>query len=185
VDAAACLAASKEFGQEELLCTVAHELAHGCNVFHHGGRSYLASCVRTGREAAPDYDKQEYHVSYQGDENSGDHDCIMRYEGSDLSQAPPNDTSAHPLSWLEAKTMQIGKKTVILCPNPESLRVPWIEGAFYPPDPGVDLPDKEKPGTKFCTTQDGVPYPKAGNATLGKCQQQFCINDNQECKFKP
>jgi hypothetical protein len=184
VDAAACLAT--KWGQEELLSTVAHELAHGCNVFHHGGQSYLASCVRTGGEAAPGYDKAVYGVSYQGDENSGDHDCIMRYEGTDLSQVPPNDPSApHPLSWLKAKTMQIGKKTVVLCPNPESLRVPWIEGAFYPPDPGVDLPNKEKPGTKFCTTPDGVPHPKAGNATLGKCQQQFCINDSQGCKFKP
>jgi hypothetical protein len=139
-------------------------------------------------KAAPGYDKQEYHVSYQGDENSGDHDCIMRYEGSDLSQVPLDDPSAdHPLSWLKAKTMQSGKKTVILCPPAESLRVTWIEGAFYPPDPGVDPLNKEKPGTKFCTTQNGVPYPKAGNATapLGKCQQQFCINDNQGCKFPP
>lgn len=192
VDAAACLAASKKWGGEELLSTVAHELAHGCNVFHHGGRSYQASCVRTNGEAAPGYDKQVYGVSYQGDENSGDHDCIMRYEGTDLSQAPPNDPSAHPLSWLKARTMQIGKKTVILCPTPASLRVPWIEGTFYPPDPGVDLSDKEdqlkeEPGTTFCTTQAGMPYPKAGNADprVGKCQQQFCINDNQGCKFNP
>lgn len=184
VDAAACLAS--KWGPEELLSTVAHELAHGCNVFHHGNPSYFASCIRTAGEAAPGYDTAVDSVSYQGDANSGDHNCIMRYEGAILSQVPPNDPGAlHNLSWLKLTIRKIGKKWVILCPPPDSERDDWIEGTLYSTDSDNEVP--EEPGTTFCTTQDGVPYPKAGNADppLGKCQQQFCINDNQGCKFKP
>lgn len=178
VDRAQCL--KTKWGQAKLMSTVAHELAHACNVWHHGLSGYTAACVRLQGQRGPDYGKEVYEVSIQGDVISGDHDCIMRYTyGADLSQVPNGQEQGQPLSWVEAKTAKFGKGRIILCPSPDNAKANWRWGDTYTRNPQQDLP--EKPGTTFCATKAGVPFPKAGDASWGNCKKQFCVNDVTGC----
>jgi hypothetical protein len=158
VDKARCLSVNAQ----ELNCTIAHELAHACNVWHHGGGDYKIS---RWRELKPDgtwsdvlgyVDGSTRGVAAQGGQESGVEACIMRYDSQRLYE-----TAKGPIQWEKAGSLQ--------------------RGADYPP--------MEPAGTIFCDDKEGTgvnaPYrpggPKAGNASKGKCRRQFCVNDSKPC----
>jgi hypothetical protein len=159
VDKTRCLSVNAQ----ELNCTIAHELAHACNVFHHGDGDYEISYWK---ELQPDgtwgdllhyIDGSPRGVAAQGGQESGVEECIMRYDGNGLYE-----TAAGPMQWVKAGSLQ--------------------RGAKYPP--------MEPAGTIFCDDYRGTgvndPHrpggPKAGNALRGKCRTQFCVNDSKPCK---
>ena len=62
-------------GQAFLDNTVAHELSHGCNVYHHGSGNYHVSEI-----GGPDgKDTGRFSVARRGGQHSGAMDCFMRY----------------------------------------------------------------------------------------------------------
>jgi len=166
VDAAACLGLGKDVGPAELVSTVAHELAHGCNVWHHGGGDYpiLAGCMQFLGERLPqDQWATLKSVSVRGGQNSGDPMCIMKYEGSDLTEAADaKEEAASSFSWKKSGSIRNG---LLVCSGP----------TFH----GEKYGALEPPGNEFCDTPVGRPFPKAGDATPGKgdCQHQFDVND--------
>ena len=149
---------------------VAHELAHCCNVPHHGP-SYTNHVLWTGETIdgvltwqengsaiidvfsdpaierilpANDSDHRVLIVGHKGNLGSGDEDCIMRY---------PN----HAHAWVGSETTRF-----------------LIER------------DDEKIGTTYCNSKQGTgvngveagkPWPRFGNATVGECKKHFCVND--------
>jgi hypothetical protein len=159
IDRTTCLRRSFQ----ELQCTIAHELAHGCNAWHHGSGNYRIS---RWRELQPNGAWSRWWfdtlgVAAQGGQESGVEECIMRYDGTNLYE-----TATGPLQWEK--------------PDGSLQR-----GAEYPP---VELP-----GTIFCNDKKGTGVndpdrpqslggPKAGNASKGKCRTQFCVNDSKPCK---
>lgn len=164
VDLVACL----KSGLERLRQVIAHELAHGTNVWHHGDTDYLATGVETlnsdGTWSLPMIlpGDSMWSIAAPGGKYSGVENCIMRYTGAHFYETPGG-----PFRW---RRMDAGGATK-------------VRGDWYPPS--------EKPGTIFCdqtegtgvndprggTLPDGRKLPKAGNATKGKCKQQFCVND--------
>jgi hypothetical protein len=154
IDVARCL----EYGQEQLDHTIAHELAHGCNVWHHGDDDYEIS---RWRELQPDgtwgawlhyADGSTLGVAAQGGQESGVEECIMRYRGRDLFEK----LEGGDIQW------QLGRDL--------------IRGAKYPPI--------EPPGTIFCDQDEGTGVnrpggPKLSYASKGKCRKQFCVNDTK------
>jgi hypothetical protein len=177
VDAAECL--STKWGQAELLTTVAHELAHGCNVSHHGGGDYTGACFSyNGSPPLPDGYGE---ISVKGGVNSGEKDCIMRYEGTPFTQSSSAaDLLLSTLSWHifdpTAKKQDFARQC-----NGITLR-----GAYWSTtneQTSQDVP--EAPGKSFCTSATGRLFPKPGDATQGDCQHKFCINDNATCSFAP
>lgn len=156
VDVASCLS----FNRQELDCTIAHELAHACNVLHHGESNYN---IFRWRELKADgtwddwvkySDDSSCEVAAQGGQESGVEQCIMRYDGSNLYE-----TATGPIQWKKGSALQ--------------------RGAEYPP--------MELAGTIFCTQVEGTGVntpdrpggPKAGNASKGECRTQFCVNDTK------
>jgi hypothetical protein len=164
VDKAACLNSSMEWGEAELESTTAHELAHGCNVKHHGRGNYLilGVCVSyLDNPLPPEQQTQLYEVSAPGGQNSGDENCIMRYEGSKFTQAAdPAEEANSPYSWKLRGSILNG---LVMCGGKS------LQGDKY----GKLAP----PGTLFCNTDAGPPFPRGGKAGEGKCQQQFDVND--------
>ena len=154
IDVAACLAR----GHGELQSTIAHELAHGCNVRHHGSGNYK---VKEVEFLMPDGTWSEYTskeplgVAAQGGQESGVEQCIMRYEGEAFYENP--------------------KGTVRWKKSNGALQQGELYGSF------------ENPGTIFCEKPDGTGVndskrpggSKAGNASVGICKKQFCVNDNK------
>ncbi len=156
IDVATCLSASVQ----RLSWTIAHELAHACNVWHHGDIDYNIS---KWRELQPDGtwgvwleypDGSTLGVAAPGGQESGVEECIMRYTGTSRYES-----AAGPLQWQKDGAL--------------------IRGAKYPP--------YEPPGTIFCDQVEGtgVNAPrwgggaKVGNASRGKCKSQFCVNDTK------
>jgi hypothetical protein len=154
INVASCL----ETSAHELKTTIAHELAHGCNVSHHGTGDYN---IEVYDHLMPDgmwykfTPKNEWHVSVQGGQESGVEECIMRYESANLRETP---TGTYRF-WPAPDRVKLGE-----------LYTPW-----------------EEPGTIFCETQGGTGVnderrpggSKAGDATKGNCRGQFCVNDNK------
>jgi hypothetical protein len=151
----------EEGGQQELDNTIAHELAHGCNVWHHGGKDYKIS---RWRELQPNgtwgawlhyTDGSTRGVAAQGGQESGVEECIMRYEGKDLHET----VEGGDIEWKTGVMLTLGAK--------------------YPPF--------EPPGAIFCDQVEGTGVnapgrpggPKAGNASKGICKKQFCVNDTK------
>jgi hypothetical protein len=145
---------------QRLSWTIAHELAHGCNVWHHGRSDYEIS---QWRELQPDgtwgawlesTDSSTAGVAAPGGQESGVEECIMRYTGNALYE-----TAAGPIQWQKDGAL--------------------VRGAEYGPD--------EPAGTIFCDQVEGtgVNAPrwsggaKVGNASRGKCKSQFCVNDTK------
>jgi hypothetical protein len=154
IDVAKCM---KE-GADELKNTIAHELAHGCSVFHHGDVDYN---VDVYDHLMPDgiwrkfTTKGFWSVSVQGGQESGVEECLMRYESAYFRETP---TGTYRF-WNLDGTEKLGE--------------------LYAPG--------ETPGTIFCETQGGTGVnderrpggSKAGDATKGNCRGQFCVNDNK------
>lgn len=141
------------FGQAFLDWAIAHELAHGCNVWHHGQSNYEVLAVGLtplpdgsgGQPLAP----EEALVAAIGGQHSGAMTCIMRY----ISEAKYYESDGGPYFWRDPN----GKiKT----------------GQVY---------DVDSPGTTLCEAKgadrDGVP-PKVGPADKGECRTQLNVNDH-------
>ncbi len=162
INVAACLERNKEhpgWGNEEVRSTTAHELAHGCNVWHHGETNYDILLWEKLDPKTNTWQAYNYHdggsamVASQGGQESGMEQCIMRYVGTTFYESP-----AGGVRWIKDGAYQYG--------------------AYYGPG--------EAPGHVFCKDQQGTGVnapgrpggPKAGNATKGKCRSQFCVNDH-------
>lgn len=169
VDVAHCLEVDRGRLQE-LDSTIAHELAHACNVWHHGDRDYRIEAwdhlqlddttwLHFGPPGTP---QPSRGVAAQGGQHSGVEQCIMRYDGSEVYET----TWAPVDRWTKKKNG------------------PVITGASYG--------DSETPGYLFCTQQRGtgvndpeyVLGSKAGDATRGICASRFCVNDSMHWRAR-
>jgi hypothetical protein len=155
IDVARC----RNKNEQELKSTIAHELSHACNAWHHGQNNYE---IAEWEELQPAgswvgfryKDGTKLVVAAQGGQESGAETCIMRYDGESLYENPNG-----PFRWKKpGGSVQRGDR--------------------YPP---VELA-----GTMFCDKPDGtgVNAPggyhgvsKAGNASKGDCKHQLCVND--------
>jgi hypothetical protein len=159
VDRAKCMKC--RWKELDVANTVAHELGHCCNVEHHGDGNYDVDEVwrraSNGNWYSLGKGKQGMGgpVAAPGRTNSGDQYCIMRYIYASYYQYAQGQYRWHDPN------------------NPNA----WIYGEYYPP--------AVEPGTIFCTSKAGTgqnaadykPAPKAGDATLGNCARQICVND--------
>jgi hypothetical protein len=150
-------------GEPGVPAVVAHEMAHGCNVWHHGAADYQAYDVqlRVDGNWVPLYspgegDTKNHRVAAQQGQTSGVQECFIRYNTASLyAQAEGG--------WRWHKAPGAGE---------------WIPGSLYP-----DLPA----GTLYCaqnkgTGVNGESFPGgsvAGDASLGvgNCLHQFQVND--------
>jgi hypothetical protein len=162
-------ALGSKFGQQEVDNTVAHELAHCCNVKHHGDNNYPPGEVwwqeaGSGKWRLSGYDFKSV-VAAQHRQHSGVEGCIMRYY-----RASFYEYAQGTFRWRE------------------NTKAPWTYGLRYPPS--------QVPGNFFCLTPGGTgindpkyqpspcappraPCPVAGDADVdrGNCAGQFCVND--------
>jgi len=156
IDVARCLTRS----DQKLQATIAHELSHGCNVWHHGDNDYkvaeVESLMPNGTWAKYTSD-EPWTISIQGGQESGVEECIMRYDEASYYETPTGSCR-----WKKPP-----------------------DGALQRGEP---YGSPENPGTIFCEKKDGtgVNAPKgyrgvskAGNASKGNCKSQFCVNDNK------
>ncbi len=105
VDKARCLSVNAQ----QLNWSIAHELAHGCNVWHHGDINYKIS---TWRYLQPDgtwgawdqnADGSPRSVAAQGGQESGVEECIMRYHGASFYE-----NANGPIQWKKDGSLQRG-----------------------------------------------------------------------------
>lgn len=166
----------KDVSGVALQSTIAHEIAHGTNVKHHGERppdydtgdvrcklpdgsfeNHLCSAVPKGKNVKPGTLKQQagdcFSVAGKGGSFSGNDQCVMRYDMTDLYENPNGNCQ-----W------QHNGKTVF--------------GYKYGSDP---------PGTTMCSSGRGTgvndpsnPNNKAGDASPGRgdCMHKFCLKNS-------
>jgi hypothetical protein len=154
IDVARCM--GSRWKQLDVANTVAHELGHCCNVQHHGEDNYDTGEVwrKLGGEWYP-LGEGDWVVAAPGMQNSGDQNCVMRYPYASYYQYAQGQYRWHDPN------------------NPNA----WVYGESYPP--------AELPGEIFCTSPKGTgvnapdykPVSKSGDATLGNCAAQICVND--------
>jgi hypothetical protein len=154
IDEQRCL----ERGVQELDTTIAHELAHACNVVHHGEGDYDTQFYRWLKKDGTWGPWQDdgccWKVAAPGQEESGMQECIMRYD-----QANFYERALGSVQWKKGNAL--------------------VRGEPYG--------DPEAPGTEFCDDPKGTGVnaagrpggPKAGNASVGKCKEQFLVNDTK------
>jgi hypothetical protein len=143
-------AAEFQLGPEFLAWVIAHELAHGCSIRHHGSGDYPVSAV--GMSQAPDGSggaplaPEKAFVAAIGGQHSGATDCIMRYfTGPNYYERPAGGA----FFWQT-------------------------------PSGGIrsgDLYFVGKPGTSLCLTK-GAGRAQVGDALVGECRNQLNVNDN-------
>ena len=149
----------------ELQSTIAHELGHATNIWHHGpaneynvGDTYcrrpdgsvmnfMCSTSAKGGKAGS-AGTGCYEVAVKGDIYSGNDDCIMRYDMTEFFEDPNGNCQA------------------------KGFAVPL---SLY----GVDPPGRQlchSPlGTGVNAPPPGNPHCKAGNATKGNCKEQLRV----------
>ncbi len=164
-----------KLGKKTLPSIIAHELAHGSNVVHHGMNDYKARSVQ-GKNADGNWEpwgSGEGDVAAPGGQHSGVQQCIMRYNSTaNLFEVPGG-------RYRWRKVLPDGR---------ESLN--FINGERYPPFEDEGTIYCEKPdGTGVnapggFTLPDGRKVSKAGKAARGSCKKQFCVNDTRPCQFK-
>lgn len=156
VDVAKCRAR----GPDRLASTLAHELGHGCNLWHHGDANYNARDLmfygtdNAWHDAPGGAGDSGRVVAAGGAQCSGVENCIMRYMRANFYAK-----AGGPWAWRE---------------TPEG---DLIQGELYPAGPFAR--------TLFCTDPKGTGindagYPGgsvAGNAIRGNCLHQFQVND--------
>lgn len=154
VNRTACLWAG---GQAQLDATIAHELAHACNVWHHGDLNY--DVPEVWQDLAPGgwtpLGTGQWYVAAPRGQNSGVEECIMRYESAWYYERPDGG-----YRWRDPAAPSH-----------------FTRGEKYGPP--------ERPGAIFCESRIGTgvnaeghkPVPKAGDALKGNCQAQLCVND--------
>jgi hypothetical protein len=155
VDVAKCMRC--RWQELDVANNVAHELGHSCNVHHHGEDNYNPGGVWQRKNDGNWYPLGETgrDVAAPHMQNSGDQNCIMRYIYAGYYEYSQGQYRWH---------------------NPNKPNA-WIYGESYPP--------AVQPGTIFCTSPEGTgenapghtPVPKAGDAKLGACARQICVND--------
>lgn len=138
--------------------TIAHELAHAAHVQHHGGEVSVDAQWENGQWVPfpPDKDgcPQPVVVAGPGSAFSGDDNCIMRY----------NLANFYYSEKAEARRMRRadGKGELTALPY-GSADLPGQQFCTSPKGTGVNA--KDRPGGS-----------KAGDAALGRCLFQFCVN---------
>ena len=105
IDAAKC----RIYSEQQLKSTIAHELAHGCCVWHHGEDDYYVSRFEYLQfgiwKDIGDTGGTAFGVSVQGGQESGVMTCIMRYNLASFYEAPDG-----PNRWVKRDgTLQYGK----------------------------------------------------------------------------
>ncbi len=158
IDASAILATYGTMGQAELSSTIAHELGHATNVWHHGEQppdykvGDVTCALPDGKTAHHKANGDGMIVAAKGGSYSGNDACIMRYDDANFYEN--KDGNCH---W------QHGGATV--------------HGFVYGQDP---------PGTTLCPSGKGtgVNDPdglnKAGDASAGRgeCIHKFCLKNS-------
>ena len=158
IDTVRIAAAAGPYADAELKSTIAHELGHATNIWHHGdGLDYaIAGDVLCRRKNGTTKNficasKDCFQAAVQHGAFSGDDKCIMRYDSTDFYEDAGGNCE-----W------KVGPKTV--------------HGRRY----GYDAP-----GTIFCESTKGTgvndtskPPNKAGDAMAGRgeCKYKFCVN---------
>ena len=154
VDRQACL--GSKYGQLEVDNTVAHELAHCCNVLHHGDKNYPSGEVwQRGPTKWYSIGDGDWLVAAPQGEHSGVQNCIMRKYRADFYEYAQGT-----FRWRNSK----GEWTYGL-PYPPT-QVPGTIFCHSPLGTGINDPHNE-------------PAPVAGDADAGRgnCTGQFCVND--------
>jgi len=156
IDRSRCL----EKDEQELLTTIAHELAHGCNVEHHGDNykikewQSLENDRKTWSNWRPDPRGKAADVAAQGGEESGVEQCIMRYDAATFYE-----NANGSFRWKRPDgTLQRGD-----------------EYGFAEASGNIFCDDKK--GTGVNAPMGYRRVSKAGDATKGICRRQFCVND--------
>jgi hypothetical protein len=150
VNKAACMASW--WGDLEVQSHIGHELAHGCNVPHHGDGDYEPDDFWMKGQDGKWYPMDtpgNHEVSVRQGQHSGTMQCIMRHYRSGYYEAQEGK-----YRWREP-----GKTA-------------WIQGEVYG---RADIP-----GDLFCTSSDGnPPNARVGPAAPGRgdCSEKFCVND--------
>jgi hypothetical protein len=161
IDADKNKAVDKNLATPNTPSTIAHELAHCCNVWHHGESDYVG-CDFQDRDPAGNW-KYEYPPETRGTvkfaiaamhgQTSGVQACIMRYRSANFYECADGDRRWHK----------------------EPGEGEWITGFVYPS--GL------QPGTVFCGQKQGTGINSgglaAGDAARGRgdCIHQLQIND--------
>ena len=161
IDTARIAAAAGPYAAAELKSTIAHELGHATNIWHHGvGLDYaIEGDVLCRRKNGTSKNfvcagKGCYQAAVQHGAFSGNDQCIMRYTSTDFYE-----DSGGNCEW------KAGRKTV--------------KGRVFGYDP---------PGTVYCESGKGTGVNdtsktpnKAGDASqgLGECKYKFCVNSGK------
>lgn len=164
VDVAKCSA----LGEGGLAATIAHELGHGCNLWHHGEIDYQAydlqefqpgSGLWKPTEYAGQEDKIKLMVAAKGGQESGVEECIMRYNSAFVYETESGDWRWHRS--YDREEWIVGK----LCPGPGPQTI------FCTQKKGTGVNDPEKYGGSM-----------AGDAKKGECLYQIQVNDLKPVK---
>jgi hypothetical protein len=174
VDRSSCFAPG-QWGAKQLSQTIAHELAHACNVPHNGNLHHERNAVYDAHNVEFWDQGQQWVrvqppvvglVAYPGGNSSGVQDCIMRY-ASNFSEAPQQPAG------------NTGKYLLLRWQGKPGVR--FVEGRQV-------IEKTIPPGDIFCISQTGTgvnarnypPWSEAGDAKYGKCRLRFCVNDNAD-----
>jgi hypothetical protein len=169
--------------RKELNNTIAHELAHACNVPHHGRGWYWELETLELWQEDPrrqqwlnlDHLKDSMDVAPPRSQFSGVQNCIMRYASPGLSESPTQPHGPGDQRWERP-----GKLGFLFYRWKRKGSDEWIYGTS-----GNYL---DEPGTFFCSSQRGTgvnhpdakPWPEAGEAArdCGMCRLRLCVNDS-------
>lgn len=165
IDKAYCMASW--WKEKEVAQNIAHELGHATNVHHHGEDNYYVNSAGEhyiSPKLCGGPMKGGGEVAVQGGQNSGAEECVMRY-----IRAAYFDQDQGGYCWRALD--ETGRLTG-----------PLLRGEPYG--------RSQMPGTTFCNSNLGTGInsgrytpgsarhvPNLGNATLGGCSLQFCVND--------
>lgn len=155
IDVARCLATN----EQELKCTIAHELGHACNLFHHGQINYKVTSwqlLQPDGTWGPWLFGSTLSVAAQGGQESGVETCIMRYDGENLYENPAGN-----LRWRK-KDLSIQRGE-----------------SYFPVELAGSILCNSKKGTGVNAPAGFHGVSKAGDASKGECSKQLCVNDHK------
>lgn len=161
IDTVRIMAAAGPYADTELKSTIAHELGHAANLWHHGdGLDYTISgdvLLKRKNGTTKNFvcaSRDCFQTAVQHGAFSGDDRCILRYDSTDFCEDPKGNCE-----WT------VGDRRV--------------HGRRYGYDP---------PGTIYCETAkvSGVndtskPPNQAGDPSSGRgeCRYRFCVNSSK------
>ena len=164
-------------------CTIAHEMSHGSSVRHHGEIDYQTAWADLQNpprhvEGPAAFNEARGRWEWSGPQT----EIIIKRENGTI--VPPNGTGFYPNMWI---SVQGGQHS-----GDNDCYMKYACGSAYKVDsePNVRyLTSDEVTGVVLCTAPDGTgendsgrsPRSRHGDATLGNCETQLCIND----RFQP